>query len=181
MSFEDAHGDEAVTWLVLLVKRVIPSHGTPDCVAAKAVDYGRGFLSSRRRQRVAQAGKVTTNSITLSPPNSLVLVMDHSSGELPEAINEQLVALTDSCVAVGTLSEVDGATTITLTNSLEGVKRGKMVFDGVLKVPRHELSVCSVADTKLLTMTLPSSEAHVQIFANDHSEPDEIVVFVHVS
>lgn len=118
------------------------------------------------------------NTITLAPPNSLVFVMDHSSGELPKAMNDQLVAFTDSCVAVGTLSEVDGETTITLTDSLEGVKRGQMVFDGVLKVPRHALSVCSAADTKLLTMTLPGSEAHVQIFANDASEPDEIVVFV---
>ncbi len=118
------------------------------------------------------------NSITLSPPNSLILVMDHTSGELPEAMNDQLVAFTDSCIAVGTLSEADGETTITLTDSMEGVKQGQLVFDGVLKVPRHELSVCSAADTKLLTMTLPRSEAHVQIFANDASEPDDIVVFV---
>ena len=107
--------------------------------------------------------------------------MDHLSGELPEAMNGQLVAFTDSCVAVGTLSEVDGETTIILTDSLVGVKRGQMVFDGTLKVPRRELAVCSSADRMLLTMKLPRSEARVQIFANDASEPDQIVVFVDVS
>lgn len=120
-------------------------------------------------------------SITLSPQNSLIFVMDHSFGELPVALDGQLVAFTDSCVAVGTLAGVDGETTITLTDSLEGVKRGQLVFDGVLKVPRHELAVCSAADTELLTMKLKRSEAHVQIFANDVSEPDQIVVFVDIS
>jgi len=107
--------------------------------------------------------------------------MDHSSGELPEAMNGQLVAFTDSCVAVGTLSEVDGETTITLTDSLEGVQRGQLVFDGVLKVPQHELAVCSAADERLLTLKLQRSEARVQVFANDASEPDRIVVFVDIS
>lgn len=120
-------------------------------------------------------------SITLSPQNSLIFVMDHSSGELPEAINGQSVAFTDSCVAVGTLCEVDGETTITLTDSLEGVRRDQMVFDGVLNVPQRELAVCSAANERLLTMKLPRPEARVQIFANDASEPDQIVVFVDVS
>jgi hypothetical protein len=117
-------------------------------------------------------------TVTLAPPNSLILVMDHSFGALPEAMNGQLVAFTDSCIAVGTLSEIGGETVITMTDSLVGIERGKMVFDGVLKAPQLEVSVCSVANEKLLTMKLPASEAHVQIFANDASEPDEIVVFV---
>lgn len=117
-------------------------------------------------------------SVTLAPPNSLILVMDRSFGELPDAMNGQLVAFTDSCIAVGTLSEVDGETAITMTDSLEGIERGEMVFDGVLKTPQCEVSVCSVTNEKLLTMKLPASEAHVQIFANDASEPDEIIVFV---
>lgn len=96
-------------------------------------------------------------------------------------MSDQLVAFTDTCVAVGTLSGVDGETTITLTETLVGVTRGQMVFDGVLKVPRHELAVCSAAGTRLLTMKLPRSEARVQVFANDVSEPDLIVVFVDVS
>jgi len=117
-------------------------------------------------------------SVTLAPPNSLILVMNHSFGELPEAMNGQLVAFTDSCIAVGTLSEVDGQAVITMTDSLEGIERGEIVFDGFLKVPQCEVSVCSAANEKLLTIKLSASEAHVQIFANDASEPDEIVVFV---
>lgn len=117
-------------------------------------------------------------SITLAPPNSLILVMDISFGELPDDMGGRLVSFTDSCVAVGTLSEVDGDTTIIMTNSLDGVGLGEMVFDGILKVPKKELSVCSVRNEKLLTLELSSEEAHVQIFANDPSEPDEIVVFV---
>lgn len=104
--------------------------------------------------------------------------MDYLFGELPEAMNGGLVAFTDSCVAVGTLSEFDGETAISLTDSLEEGEPDALVFDGVLKAPQCELSVCNVANEKLLTMKLSGPEAHVRIFANDPSEPDEIVVFV---
>lgn len=113
---------------------------------------------------------------TFAPSNSLVLVMDSSIGEIPSSIGDALTASTSSCVAVGTLAEMDGETTITLTDSSEGIEPEGLVFDGVLLTPGKELSVCNVEDEKVLTIPVPSSETRVQIFANDINEPDNIVV-----
>lgn len=117
-------------------------------------------------------------SITLAPPNSLILILDYSFGELPEDMEGGLVAFTSSCVAVGTLSEFDGDTTVTMTSTMEGSVPGELVFDGIIEAPQRELSVCNVRNERLLTMPLLEIRAHVQIFANDASEPDEIVILV---
>jgi hypothetical protein len=116
-------------------------------------------------------------SISLSPPNSLIFVMDHKAGVLPDQITEGLVATTASCVAIGTLSEVDGETTITLTDNMDGVEAVDLVFSGSLSTPNHELSVCDVNNEKLLTLPVSQTSTMVKIFANDSSEPDYIVVF----
>ncbi|MGH8051926.1 MAG: hypothetical protein ACREPB_14800 [Arenimonas sp.] len=115
---------------------------------------------------------------TLIPTNSLLLVMDHSAGEIPSSIGDYLTVSTESCVAVGTLAEMDGETTVTLTDSIEGVELDELVFDGVLLTPEKEISVCDVGDEKLLTIPVSSCKTRVQIFANDMNEPDNIVVLV---
>lgn len=118
-------------------------------------------------------------SIAISPPNSLILVMDHASGELPEDIIGRLVASTTSCVAVGTLSAADGETTITLTDEHhDAEKEFSLVFDDVILTPHREISVCDARNEKLLTISTTSSITRVQIYANDAREPDGIVVRV---
>ncbi|HJR75239.1 MAG TPA: hypothetical protein VJ806_16565 [Luteimonas sp.] len=117
-------------------------------------------------------------SMTFSPPNSLILVMDHAIGVLPDQITAELVAITDTCLAIGTLSASDGETTVTLTDDLDGLEVGKVVFDGALSTPNHELSVSNVLNQKLLTMPVATHLTKVKVFANDVSEPDQIVIFV---
>jgi hypothetical protein len=116
-------------------------------------------------------------SMTFSPPNSLILVMDHEAGVLPDQITTELVAATDSCLAIGTLAAPDGETTIILTDDLDGLEIGDLVFDGALSTPNHELSVCNVRNEKLLTLPVPQPSTGVKVFANDPSEPDMIVVY----
>ena len=119
------------------------------------------------------------HSITFEPQNSLILIMDHSYGEVPASMNGQLVSATASCVAMGTLSEVDGATKITLADSLLGIDvLGEIVFDGTIKAPQHEISVCSVANEKLLSIGVSSSTPRIKIFANHPVEPDQVVILV---
>jgi len=117
-------------------------------------------------------------SITLSPPNSLIFVMDHEAGVLPDQITAGLVAATDSCIAVGTLASSDGETTVTLTDDLGGLETGDMVFDGVLSTPNHELSVCDVRNEKLITLRIQQACTRVRIFANDPSEHDQTLISV---
>ena len=113
--------------------------------------------------------------ITLSPPNSLILLMDYEFGDVPEDI-DGLIAATNSCVAVGTLSEYDGKTRIVLTDSDEHVS-GQLAFEGDVLTPSKEISICSVENIKLLSMHSGSEKTHLRVFVNDVDEPDQIIVY----
>jgi hypothetical protein len=113
----------------------------------------------------------------IAPRNSLILVMDKTVGEVPKSMNKALVAATPSCVAVGTLSEYDGETLISLSDgALPSSAALSLVFEGVLKTPARELSLCSVLDETILTLDVPTDNTRVQIWANADAEPDEVHV-----
>lgn len=115
----------------------------------------------------------------LAPPNSLVLIMDQSVGEVPESMNGALVAATPTCVSVGTLSEHDGETSITISDEKPGCGLGlSVVFDGDLSTPAGNLAVCTVDDVAVVSTTVSSSKTRVQIWGNDNSEPNHIYVFI---
>ncbi|MGH8411263.1 MAG: hypothetical protein ACRERT_08575 [Pseudomonas sp.] len=116
--------------------------------------------------------------MTVAPPNSLIFIMDHAFGETPESMGHGLVTSTDSCVAVATLCEFDGATTVIVGADPQGVGAEILVFDGHLTVPSKQLSVCSALDEKLLSMDIPTSHVHLKVFANDATEPNFIAILV---
>lgn len=117
-------------------------------------------------------------SIQIAPPNALVLVMDHAFGVLPNRMGSALVASTPSCVAIGTLADVDGETAVTLTDEWLDFAPADLFFDGVLEVPSRELSICNARNEKLMTVALSADTVRVLIYANDASEADEITVLV---
>ncbi len=55
---------------------------------------------------------MTRSNVKVAPINALVLVMDRTKGVIPDSMSQRLVAATSSCIAVGTLSEHDGETTM---------------------------------------------------------------------
>lgn len=114
----------------------------------------------------------------ITPPNSLILVMDQFVGIVPESMNGKLTAATPTCIAIGTLSEHDGPTHITLTDESQGSISGELVFDGVIKTPTGKLAVCTVLDEKILEAVVSQEITRVQIWANDRAEPDIILILV---
>lgn len=120
----------------------------------------------------------TIKSVSVSPPNSLIFIMDHAFGELPESMDRGLVTSTDSCVAVATLCELDGATTVSVGTDPEGVEAEILIFDGHLTIPSKQLSVCSALNVKLLSMDVSASHVHLKVFANDATEPSFIAILV---
>lgn len=118
-------------------------------------------------------------SARIAPRNSLLLVMDKSGGEIPltEVIRESLAVATASCIAVGTLMEYDGETSITLTDEVllhQGISEFKKVFDDVLDTPEKEITVCTVLLHPVLSMPVKSTETEVEIWANHSTEPDKL-------
>lgn len=117
-------------------------------------------------------------TVTAAPRNSVILVMDRSVGVIPETMSGELVSATPTCVAVGTLSEHDGETSISLSDEVPSDLGATPKFDGVLRTPSRTLSVCSVLEEVFLETRVPSDETRVQIWANDPSEPDAVAIVV---
>jgi len=120
--------------------------------------------------------------IKIAAPNSLLLVMNGGTVEIPESIDGRLVASTPSCIAVGTLSAADGETSVTLTDENAHVLLDpalREVFRGNLAMPERRVEVCTVLLEPILSIAVPSTQGNVQIWANHETEPDKLVVLVH--
>jgi hypothetical protein len=117
----------------------------------------------------------------IAPKNSLVLIMDPTIGDVPESMHGSLVAATSSCVAVGTRSELDGETRISISDeplATECASEQYTVFDGLLDTPSKRVSVCTVHDQPIMALDVPGTTTRVQIWANHDSEPDDIRIVV---
>ena len=71
---------------------------------------------------------------SVSAPNSVILLGDSESADVPKMLDKSIVSATDTCVAIGTLMELDGETRILLTDEHKVIQhsgfhcafRGKM-------------------------------------------------------
>jgi hypothetical protein len=117
------------------------------------------------------------------PPNSLVLVLDSGSYEIPDSMHGDLVAATTSCVAVGTLAEFDGETRLRLMTKADALTTeaslpSLVAFDGVLTSSGGSVDVASVIGEVLLRIAVRSSQVAVTVLVNDTAEPDDIAILV---
>src|SRR5580692_10745354 len=115
---------------------------------------------------------------TIAPPNSIILVMDFKTGRVPDTFEKQLVAATRTCVAVGTLCEQDGATTIVLTDELSSglISEETLAFDDAVEVPGSILSVVTSWNEPILSLPVHAESVRVRVWVNDCSEPNRIVI-----
>lgn len=120
-----------------------------------------------------------TAKTKIAPQNSLLLLMDKDSGEIPELMNGKLVVATDSCIAVGTLSETDGETSVILTDNkshLQEMAGLQKAFDGILATPNKRVDLCTVLLQPVLTLSVSNTESHVEIWVSNETEPDRLCV-----
>jgi len=122
-----------------------------------------------------------TTETKLAPPNSLLLVMDRDSGEIPESMDGKMIVSTPSSVAVGTLSEADGKTSVVLTDERIVINADPALcwlFGGVLTTPKKEIHVSTVLLQSILSLPVASIRTQVEIWANSQTEPSKLVVLV---
>lgn len=113
--------------------------------------------------------------ITVAPPHSIIFVNDPTSEvEIPEDIGRGLVWATDTCVAIGTLAEMDGQTTIRLARDFP-TPEGEVIFEGTIKTPGRLVAINTSEGVALISLTT-DSESRLTVWANDSSEPDLILV-----
>ena len=116
----------------------------------------------------------------LKPPNSLIFVMDPSSGQLPESLGSSSVTSTLTSLAIGTLSEVDGETQLILGSLDDGGHRTApdlaLRWSGEIETSG---SVAIVSAENLVILEVSSeATAVIQIWSNDEFEPDLVCVLV---
>lgn len=116
----------------------------------------------------------------VAPRNSVILVMDSRTGDIPNSMGSDLVVWTESCVAIGTKDETEGTTRVRVMDQEAAQNIGALpdlkMFDGRLQTPTRQL-VLETVNGSLLTWGV-SDSTHVSVHVNNSAEPDDIVVVV---
>jgi hypothetical protein len=122
---------------------------------------------------------MTTSSVKIAPPNSLIFISDVDGGVVPDPdriARTAGIVSTDSCVAVCCLAEMDGKTEITMGPAAEIKLSDNPAFDGMLSTPTRTLVVSTVDWQKLLEATVPTQQTRLRVWTNRRREPDKVSV-----
>ena len=113
--------------------------------------------------------------VRVRPPHSLILVGD-PHGRVPERIDGNLTRATSTCVAIGTLSDLDGETTVRVTDSLRSTAEGaqQLAFEGDVELASNVLRIGNVLGEVYLDWPVSADSVSLQVWVNHPSEPDEI-------
>lgn len=113
---------------------------------------------------------------TIAPPNSIIFISDPTHPEQASLeVGNSLISATRSCVSVGTLAEMDGATTVRLARHFDEIE-GDVAFEGCLETPGRKIAVSDTLGNLLLEMAVSSCLTRVTVWANDINEPDVILI-----
>ncbi|HEY1735857.1 MAG TPA: hypothetical protein VGG12_04360 [Methylovirgula sp.] len=114
----------------------------------------------------------------LSPPYSVVMIADISGGDIPKLARGTEIAASDSCIAIGTLSEIDGETEFRLGMRGEVDPGTSPSFLGRIKTPSRKLAIFAVPGEIILQTQVLQTETAIYIWTNRPSEPDQVIVGV---
>jgi hypothetical protein len=122
---------------------------------------------------------MAVESRSVIPMNSLILIMDSKSGQIPESTGGRGIAATSSCVAVGTREANDGPTELRMADIGEEIELPALnIHDGTLEVSSGELVASNIVGEPFLRWAVEGPSVRVQIYTNHSTEPDEVVVLV---
>jgi hypothetical protein len=113
----------------------------------------------------------------IRPPNSIIFLHDINTRNVkwPNVKAGRLIESTESCVACGTLAEIDGETHVLLSNN-EIENNLEMYFAGQLDAQSKKICI-SLSDGSVIDSIFVSSiRPSITIYANDDNEPSEIII-----
>lgn len=115
-------------------------------------------------------------SARIAAPNGLLLVLDPSSGVLPETLGGESIVATSSALAIGTVAEFDGETEVHLGARGDRPEDPSLVlrWEGSLETSGR-LGVLTIYNDVLIESAAPTV-AQVEVWTNDPVEPDVIWV-----
>jgi hypothetical protein len=120
---------------------------------------------------------MTTSSIKVAPPNSLVLISDVNRGEVPEEIDPELgFGATASSIAVACLPDMDGETMIKLGPAAEVDPGSRPAFEMILATPTRTVAVMTIEWAVLLKTGVPASSTRVRVWTDRAKWPSNILI-----
>jgi hypothetical protein len=115
-------------------------------------------------------------SPSIRPPHSIVLLVGREDYTAPTSFDGATAIATTDCIAVATLSPVDGPTSVSVAPSAD---QPGLVTLGEYTIESEGLvSVRDVFHREHDAMGVEAGYVEVRVLANDAHEPDEVVFVV---
>ena len=118
--------------------------------------------------------------ITLLVPNAIIFLYDlaNKSVQVPEYIDNVLTSTNESCISVGTQSDMDGKVTIRLSNQIDESDKisCKKIFEGSIGTPGQKLAVSTSEEEGILEIGVKNKKTPISIWADDLNHPSIILV-----
>jgi hypothetical protein len=114
----------------------------------------------------------------ISPPNAILFVFDPTNKDvlIPSYVDGELTAATETCVSVGTQTEVDGDVEISLAISGAVPLDLQQVFFGTVATPGGKVAVVTSRFQRVLELNVPASAVELSIWTDDLRNPARVVV-----
>lgn len=114
------------------------------------------------------------SSAVLSPPNSILLLLDPRTGIVPSSFHGESFASTPSALAIGTRAEFDGTTEVNIGHKgdLPSDPTLQLRWEGMLATTGLLAVLTCVNETVLVVPA--GEEVDIQLWTNDLDEPDII-------
>lgn len=113
----------------------------------------------------------------VTPQHSIVFIADMDSDvEVPADTSAATVTFTDSCVAVWTLPEDEGPTTVCISDS--EASDLIVVFDGSIRAPNGLLSIHTSDHEVILSCGVPRGTVPAKVLVDDLQYPGRIALVI---
>ena len=122
-----------------------------------------------------------TTSTAIAPVFSIIFISGRDVGEPPEYVPEQVAFANPTCITVCTLCEMDGKTTIVLSDEPRYGTPWFVLhrtFAGILNETGGEVNVYTAELDRLLSLPVASESVAIEVWVNSSSEPTLVHIYV---
>lgn len=112
----------------------------------------------------------------LSFPVIFIMDRENENLKIPEVDGEAVVSSNSTCIALRTISYVDGDVMIDLDDENENssLEEKRLVFKGKLEVPNKKVAVVTAEDEKLLEIKVNESAIVLRVSVDNKEYPEKI-------
>jgi hypothetical protein len=122
--------------------------------------------------------QMTTASVTIRVPNSILIVRDPSQEDFPEITRDSNIWVGRSCILMHSLPDFEGETSITLGGANEVHPENHVLFDDVVETPSRAIHVDIVPGKTVLSRQTKGTKTRVRIWTDGGWTPELVTIGV---